>query len=183
MTQPNITNLLQNWQNGDAAALEELTPFVYDELKRLARRQMKREYGQRTLQATGLVNEAFLKLAGAEVNYESRAHFYNMAATMMRRVMVDHARSRQSEKRGGNARDLTFEEGEVLTEQHWPVVLELDMALAKLQEKDPKLARAVELIYFGGLTYDEAASTLGLSRTVFYEELQFAKAWLRKELA
>ena len=181
--EPNITQLIQEWQAGDQQALETLTPFVYDELKRLARRQMRREYGERTLQATALVNEAFLKLAKAEIPYENRTHFYHMAASMMRRIMVDYARQRNSAKRGGKVKDLTFEEGATPIDPSIPVVLDLDLALGKLEKKDPKLCQAVELIYFGGLTYDEAAKVLGLSRTVFYEELQFAKAWLQKELA
>ncbi len=178
-----LTVLIRAWKDGDEGALAALTPYVYDELKRLARRQMQREDPRHTLQATALVNEAFIKLAGAEVSYADRAHFFNTAASMMRRLLVDHARSKQRVRRGGKARDLTFEDGEVAAQQSSPAILELDVALDKLAKVEPKLAQSVELIFFGGLTYVEAAEQMGVSRTVFYEDLQFAKAWLKKELA
>ena len=178
----NLTALIQDWQQGDKHALEQLTPYVYDELRRLARRQMGREQPSHTLQATALVNEAFIKLVGVEVDYESRAHFFNTAAQVMRRILVDHARAKQREKRGGKARDLTFDEAAVVTDDNLPAILELDMALDKLAQVDSKLADGVQLLFFGGLSYEEAADQLGVSRTTFYEDLKFAKAWLRKEL-
>lgn len=177
-----LTGLIHDWQNGDTEALERLAPYVYDELRRLARRQMRRENPAHTLQATALVNEAFIKLVGAEVGYESRAHFFNAAAQMMRRILVDHARGKQRAKRGGQARRLTLDEGAIATDECPPQILELDAALDKLAGIDAQLAQAVELVYFGGLTYEEASAQLGVSRTTFYERLQFAKAWLEKEL-
>ena len=180
---PELTNLLQGWQRGDPDALERLAPYVYDELRRLARQQMLRENPGHTLQATALVNEAFMKLAGVEIDYQSRRHFLNTASQIMRRLLVDHARGRQREKRGGKARDLTLDEGVHVTEEDLPQILELDMALDKLTAINERLSQAVQLIYFGGLSYDEAAELLGMSRTSFYEDLKFAKAWLRRELA
>ena len=178
-----ITALIHDWQNGDADALDRLTPFVYDELRRLAGLQMRREHSQLTLQATALVNEAFIRLSGTELSYEDSAHFYNTAARVMRHVLVDHARSRARQKRGGAAQRLTFDEAAHVGADNLADILELDIALDRLAEQEPRLAQAVELLFFGGLTYDEAAANLGVSRTVFYEDLQFAKAWLNRELS
>ena len=179
---PNLTQLITDWQHGDENALEELTPHIYEELRRLARRQMRRENAKHTLQATALVNEAFIKIGAASVSYENRAHFFNLATQVMRRILVDHARSKQREKRGGKMPDLTFDESMHLGGDAGPGILELDLALDKLAQVDEKIADAVQLIYFGGLTYEESAAQLGVSRTQFYEDLQFAKAWLSKEL-
>lgn len=179
---PNLTQLITDWQSGDERALEELTPYIYEELRRLARRHMGGENPKHTLQATALVNEAFIRIGGASVSYENRAHFFNVASQIMRRILVDHARGKQREKRGGKSPDLTFDEALFVEGEAEPGILELDMALDKLAEVDQKLADVVQLIYFGGLTYEEAAARLGVSRTRFYEDLQFAKAWLSKEL-
>lgn len=180
---PDLTALIQDWRQGDGNALEQLTPIVYEELRRLARRQISGEKPNHTLQATALVNEAFIRLVGVDVDYESRAHFFNTAAKVMRRVLVDHARAKHRQKRGGKARDLTLDEAAVVTPESLPAILELDMAMDKLADFDPKLALGVELLFFGGLSYDEAAKQLGVSRTAFYEDLKFAKAWLRTELS
>lgn len=177
-----LTQLLNDWQQGDEAALDALTPAVYDELKRLARHHMRRENSRHTLQATALVNEAFIKLLGAEVDYKNRAHFFSTAARIMRRVLVDHARTRQRAKRGGKHRDLTFDDQAFVADSSAPGIVELDHALDKLAAHNQKLADAVELIYFGGLTYDEAAAQFGVSRSSFFADLQFAKAWLQGEL-
>ena len=177
-----ITALIRNWQDGDQQALERLTPFVYDELRRLAGLHMRRERAQVTLQATALVNEAFVRLSGSELQYEDSTHFYNTAARIMRHVLVDHARSRTRAKRGGAAARLTFDEAAHVGEDNLADILELDIALDRLAEHEPRLASAIELLFFGGLTYDEAAKQLGVSRTTFYEDLQFAKAWLKREL-
>ncbi|MEM7281301.1 MAG: ECF-type sigma factor [Pseudomonadota bacterium] len=177
-----LTGLIQDWQNGRASALDDLMPYVYQELKRLARGQMSRESQGHTLQATALVNEAFVKLAGVDINFEDSSHFYGMAATMMRRVLVDHARSKSRHKRGGKARDLTLDEQLVASKENLHAILELDDALSKLSEQDPKLTETIELVFFGGLTYDEAAAAMSISRTAFFNEFQFAKAWLKREL-
>ena len=175
--------MIQDWQNGDPGALERLAPFVYEELHRLAGLQMHRERSQVTLQATALVNEAFMRLSGSKLRYEDSAHFYNAAARVMRNVLIDHARSRSREKRGGDARRLTFDEAVQIGDDNFADILELDIALDKLAAHEPRLAQAIELLFFGGLTYEEAAKQLGVSRTTFYEDLQFAKAWLHKEMS
>lgn len=182
--QHDLTALIEQWQQGSDAALEQLTPHVHDELQRLARRYMKREGSGHTLQATALVNEAFLKLVGAEIDFKSRAHFYNVAAQMMRRILVDHARSKKRDKRGGGVPEVTLDESALSApDANNPDVLQLDIALDKLAQHDESLARIVELIYFGGLSYEETAEAIGSSRTKVYENLTFAKAWLQKELA
>lgn len=178
-----LTQLLHDWQQGDETALDALTPAVYDELKRIARSHMRKENSRHTLQATALVNEAFIKLIGAQVDYKNRAHFFSTAARVMRRVLVDHARANQRAKRGGKRRDLTFDEQAIAADTSAPGILDLDLALDKLATHNQKLADAVELIYFGGLTYEEAAAQFGESRSSFFEDLQFAKAWLQNELS
>ncbi|MEO0366728.1 MAG: ECF-type sigma factor [Pseudomonadota bacterium] len=177
-----ITQLISQWQAGDEAALEQLAPFVYSELKRLARSYMNRERVNHTLQATALVNEAFLQLAGTDADFESRSHFMVVAARMMRRTLVDHARALHSQKRGGGERPATLHEDAVGGAERSDELLELDLALDRLAGHDQQLASTVELVYFGGLTYDEAAEHLGRSRSSVYNDLQFAKAWLRREI-
>lgn len=176
------TLLIEQWRQGDDAALEALTPLVYGELRRIAGAQMRREQGKHTLQATALVNEAFLRLSASKVDAKNRAHFLNLAATVMRRILVDHARGKQRLKRGGKNPDVTFEEGTTEDDKFQPDILDLDLALDKLEAIDPKLAECIQLVYFGGLTYEEAAAHFGVSRSAFYEDFQFAKAWLKKEL-
>lgn len=182
MASNEVTQLIHDWQAGDAAALERLTPFIYDELKRLARGYMRGESAGHTLQATALVNEAFLKLSNAEIDYSGRSHFVATAARMMRRVLVDHARSKRNRKHGGGNVNSTLHEEFVADQNNTPAILEMDMALEKLADMDARLASAVELVFFGGLTYSESADYLGVARTTFYEDLRFAKAWLRNEM-
>jgi RNA polymerase sigma factor (TIGR02999 family) len=180
-----ITGLLADWQQGDAQALERLSPLVYQELRRVAQRYMASESSGHTLQPTALVNEAFLRLVDGDVDYQSRKHFYVIAARMMRRVLVDHARGKNRQKRGDGIAPVTL-----LEDQHSeggnadPLpILKLNEALTKLTETDPKLAEAVELVYFGGLPIDEAAVLLSVSRSKLYDDLRFAKAWLVTEIA
>lgn len=182
MTVNEVTQLIHQWQAGDEQALERLTPFIYDELKRLARGFMRRETAGHTLQATALVNEAFLRFSDAKIEYSSRSHFVAAAAKMMRRILVDHARSKNSQKHGGGNPKATLNEEFVADQGNTPAILEVDMALEKLAGLDINLANAVELVFFGGLTYDEAADHLGVGRTRFYEDLRFAKAWLKTEM-
>jgi len=177
-----ITGLVNAWRRGDQSALDELAPVVYDELKRLARRQMHGESPGHTLQATALVNEAFLRLGKIRLDYEDRRHFLAMAARSMRNILVDHARRRNSQKRGGDRISVPLDHVDVPATEKPVSVLDLDRALEELEENQPELASAVELIYFGGLTYDEAADALGVSRTKFYETMRFGKAWLRLRL-
>lgn len=181
--QNELTSLINAWQQGDEGALDALLPHVYDELHRLARRQMRGESQAHTLQATALVNEAFMRLANIRLDYQDRNHFLAMAAQTMRRVLVDHARQKKSAKRGGNARNLTLDEQIVAGEIERPDLIELDMALTKLADVDESLANAVELVFFGGLTYAEAASALGVSKTRIFDDLTLAKAWLKIEMS
>ena len=178
-----ITGLIRAWQGGDEIALEQLMPLVYVELQRLARLQMRGEQAGHTLQATALVNEAFIRLADIRIDYADRAHFLAMASRTMRRVLVDHARRKKSEKRGGAAADLTLNEQLHETPERPLAVLDFDRALTKLAEIDQHLADTVELTFFGGLSYDEAAVTLGVSKTKVFDDLKLAKAWLKNAMA
>ncbi len=178
----NVTGLLSDWQQGDRAALEQLGPYLYDELHRIAAGYMKRERGSGTVQATVLVNEAYMRLAGGSLEFSDRSHFFALAARMMRRILVDHARRRHAGKRGGGVRQLSFDEALVMDEPDYALV-ELDAALEKLAAFDARMARAVELRFFGGMNYDEAAEALDVSVSTLYAELRLAKAWLKRELA
>ena len=184
MASPNdITRLLDEWQKGSDDALTELMPLVYDKLKSLAEHHMRGENRHHTLQATALVNEAFLRLNNVEVAFENQAHFIALASTLMRRVLVDHARGKHSAKRGGGQRNLTFEENLVAAETAPISILDLNDALDELATQDPEMVKIVELVYFGGLKYEEAAMAMGMSRSKFAEELQMAKAWIKVRLA
>ena len=154
-------------------------PYIYDELRRLARGQMRGESSSHTLQATALVNEAFLRLADMEIDYQDRSHFLAMAARTMRRVLVDHARRKKSAKRGGRRRNTHFDDSIVASEADDPAILELDLAVEELARVDEGLAQAVELVFFGGLTYEETATVLGKTKTAIFDDLRLAKSWLR----
>lgn len=182
MSSDDLTGLIRQWQAGDDAALQELMPLVYEEMQRLARRQMRGEAASHTLQATALVNEAFMRLADISIDYQDSAHFMAMASRTMRRVLVDHARKKKSAKRGGKERNLTFDENMIITTDN-PAILDLDVALNKLADVDERLANGVELVFFGGLTYDEAAAALGISKTSLFDDLQLAKAWLKNNMS
>jgi RNA polymerase sigma factor (TIGR02999 family) len=180
-----VTNLLIAWQGGDQAAFDQLSPYVYRELRRLASRAMRKEPAGHTLQTTALVHEAFIRLVDADVDYASRHHFMALAARLMRRILVDHARGKQRGKRGGGTPVLSLDPGAAEPEDPTdPIaVIELDDALTKLAEREPRLAEVVELIYFGGLSYEETAAALGISRTAVFEDLKFAKVWLRQAMS
>ena len=176
------TALLLAWQQGDSNAGDALSTLVHAELDRLARGYMYGERAAHTLQATALVNEAWLQLVDANVAIESREHFCALAARMMRRILVDHARARGRDKRGGGAQAITLNESLVGDGNGTLGLLEIDEALTRLAEHDPKLCEAVELVYFGGLSYEEAARVLGMSRSSFGAELKFARAWLQRAM-
>lgn len=178
-----LTHLINAWQGGDDQALERLMPHVYDALHRLAEARMRREAPGHTLQATALVNEAFMRLADLELDYQDRSHFLAMAARVMRRVLVDHARRKKSAKHGGAAINVTLDEDRLPDASASPDVIDLDAALTRLAEFDDGLAAAVELVYFGGLTYAEAASALGVAKTRLFDDVKLAKSWLRNEMA
>lgn len=190
-----ITRLLQSWADGDAAALEKLWPLVYDDVRRLARRQMARERGDHTLQGTALVNEAFIRLAGQRVlEWRNREQFLSLAAQIMRRVLVDHARQRGAQRRGDGAKRLSLHDTQAALEVDAAQaldafdddrvdVLAIDAALTRLQQIDAPQSRIVELRYFGGLTLEETASVAGISLASVKREWAMARAWLRRELA
>jgi RNA polymerase sigma factor (TIGR02999 family) len=179
-----VTELLEEWRSGDDAALEELTPLVYEELRRVARRYMRSERPGHTLQATGLVNEAFIRMAGMDVQWTDRAHFYAVAARLMRRILIDYAKASRSDKRGGGQRLLTLERADAVPGQSGPAdLLALDCALTQLAAIDGRKSDIVVLHFFGGMTYDEIAEALGISAATVHRDLRLGKAWLLNELA
>ena len=178
-----ITNLLKAWGGGDAVALERLAERVYPELHRMARRYMKNERAGNTLQATALVHEVYLRLVDVtRVDLQQRAQFFAMAAQMMRRILVTAAHARNSQKRGGGAPNVNFEETAVLSPAPDRSILALDEALAAFSQLAPRQAKVVELRYFGGLTEDEIVAALDISPRTVRRDWEFAKAWLSKEL-
>ncbi len=171
------------WGDGDRAALARLTTLVYDELHRLARIYMARERPDHTLQATALVNEAYLKLVDtSRVRWRNRAHFFAMAARLMRQVLVDHARSRRNQKRGGDWLRVTLDESLNLGRDFNSDLLALDEALGTLARLDPRKSQVVELRFFGGLALDETAEALGISEDTVGRDWDSARAWLLREL-
>ncbi len=189
-----VTRLLQRWANGDTTALESLWPLVYDDVRRLARRQMSRERADHTLQGTALVNEAFIRLSGQRVlEWQNREQFLSLAAQIMRRVLVDHARQRGAQRRGDGAKRMSLHDTQAALEvdasqaldalnDDGTDVLAIDAALSRLQQIDAPQARIVELRYFGGLTLEETASVVGISLASVKREWALARAWLRREL-
>ena len=179
-----VTELLRAWSDGDDGALERLTPLVAAELRRLARAHMRRERRGHTLQTTALMNEAFLKLTDArQVRWQDRAHFLGIAARLMRRVLVDHARSRGYVKRGGGARRVTLDEGLVAGGEPPLDVVALDRALEALAAIDARKARLIDLRFFGGLGVEETAEVLQVSPDTVKRDWRIAKLWLLRELA
>jgi RNA polymerase sigma-70 factor (ECF subfamily) len=180
----NITQMLLRCGQGDSAALEELLPRVYNELRKLAASYMRKENQGHTLQATALVHEAYFRLVDQEdVQYQNRSHFFGIAAQMMRRILIDHARQRQAEKRGGNCTKISFDEGLHWSENDGPDLLSLDEALEKLATLDERQAKVVELRYFGGLSIEETAEVLAASPATVKRDWTLAKAWLLRELS
>jgi RNA polymerase sigma factor (TIGR02999 family) len=178
-----VTSLLIRWSEGDHAALEQLTPIIYDDLLRLARARLRREYGEHTLEPTALVHEAYLRLADqTKLRAENRAHFYAIAANTMRRVLIEHARKRLAQKRGGGVR-VTLLTGMDIAEQRAPDVLVLDDALRRLAEIDNRKSRAIELKFFGGMSTEEIGLVLGISVATVGRELRLGQAWMRREMS
>ena len=179
-----ITQLLHSWSEGDQEALERLTPLVYRALHRLAVHYMGQEKPGHTLQATALVNEAFVRLIDwKNVQWQNRAHFFAISAQLMRRVLVDYARSRLYAKRGGSARPVSLDEAPAVTDDRLTALLEVDVALERLAAIDPRKALVVELRHFGGMSVEETAEVLNVSRITVIRHWNFAKAWLLRELA
>jgi len=182
-----VTQWLVAWSNGDSAALDQLIPLVHEELRRLAKRYMRQERRRErqgvTLQTTALVNDAYLRLIDARnIQWESRAHFFAIAARLMRRIMVDYARSRNYLKRGGAAQRVSLEEAAVLSEERAPDLVALDDALDALAKIDDRMSRVVELRFFGGLSVDETARVLKVSSKTVMRDWRLAKSWLLHEL-
>jgi RNA polymerase sigma factor (TIGR02999 family) len=179
-----ITQLLIAWSDGEREALDQLLPLVYDELRRIAARYLRHEPGDHTLQPTALVHEAYVRLIDQRrVRWRNRAHFYGVAAQMMRRILVDHARTRRANKRGAGWERVPLVEDETAAASGDVDVLALDEALQRLAAFDAQQERIVELRYFGGLTIDEVAAVIGISAATVVREWTIAKAWLRAELS
>ncbi len=179
-----VTQLLADWRSGNNQALEELMPLVYKELHRLADHYLRRERVGHTLQATALINEAYLRIINQEeVNWQNRSHFFGVAAQMMRRILVDHARSHLYAKRGGGAQKLTLNEALDVPQQERDLdLVALDDALQRLEQIDPQQSKIIELRFFGGLTIEETAEVLGISTATIKRDWNWAKAWLYREL-
>jgi RNA polymerase sigma-70 factor (ECF subfamily) len=178
-----VTELLQRWKSGDEEALDRLTPLVYDQLHRLAHQYLRRERRGHTLQTSALVNEAYLRLVDhRSVDWQSRAHFFAVSATVMRRILVDYARQRTSEKRGGAFQQITLDDNLTVTRKRAAELVALDEAIETLNTLHPRRSKVVELRYFGGLNNKEASAVLNVSETTIERDWRFAKAWLYREL-
>jgi RNA polymerase sigma factor (TIGR02999 family) len=177
-----VTQLLKDWRSGQADALERLTPLVYDELRTLAAGYMKRERAGHTLQPTAIVHEAYVRLIDMQVPWEDRAHFFSVAARLMRRILVDHARQRASNRRSGHHTLFDLHEHDTHSEDIGFDIVEIDHALTQLAAVDPRLVQMAEIHYFAGLSSEETAAALGISVSELQRELRFVKAWLLKAI-
>lgn len=178
-----ITSLLVEWGNGDQKALENLMPLVYDELRRIAHRFMRRQSAGHTFQTTELIHEAYLKLARSDDhNWQNRAHFFGVAAQAMRHILVDYARQRSSQKRGGWQEKITLDETAAVSFERSDELVRLDDAMQQLAALDERKARVVELKYFGGLTNEETAEVLKISPETVKRDWRFSRTWLLREL-
>ncbi len=183
VSQQRVTELLQQWSQGDDAALAELTPVVYEELRRIAHHHMGGQRPDHTLQTTALVNEAYLRLADqTNPRWQNRAHFFAVAARAMRQILVSYARTQHAQKRGGGAFKVDLDEAALVSPEESKQIVELHEALEQLSALDSRKAQIVELKYFGGLNYDEIAEVLKVSRITVRRDWEFAKVWLYTEL-
>jgi RNA polymerase sigma-70 factor, ECF subfamily len=183
-SQAEVTQLLLRWKEGDAKAEAELTPVLYRELHRLAARYLRNERAEHTLQATALVNELYLELVADQLpDWQSRAHFFGVAANRMRHILVEHARHRGAAKRGGGAEKLPIDEMTCFAPSRSREVIALDDALKALEQVDPRKAKVIELRFFAGLSIEETARTLDLSVATIGREQRFAEAWLKREMS
>jgi RNA polymerase sigma factor (TIGR02999 family) len=181
--QSGVTELLLDWRKGDKAALDRLIPVVYQELRKLARKYLGNERPSATLQPTALIHEAYIRLLGQEMpEWKNRAHFYGVAAHLMREILVDHARRHRAEKRGGKNQMVPLDEAAVFSTERFDEFLNLDRALQELATFDARKCKVLELHYFGGLSQEEAAEVLGVSERTVRRDLRLAQAWLQKEL-
>jgi len=183
VSQQKVTDLLEQWSHGDHAALAELTPLVYEELRRLAHHHMGAQRPDHTLQTTALVNEVYLRLADqTNPRWQNRAHFFAVAARAMRQIRVSYARSQRSQERGGGALKVELDEAALVSPEQSQEIVDLHEALERLATLDSRKAQVVELKYFGGLDYDEMAEVLKVSRVTVRRDWEFAKVWLYTEL-
>ncbi len=179
-----ITQLLHDWHGGDRTALDRLVPLVYDELRRISKRYLRRQPPGQTLQTTALINEAYLKMVDLPgIDWQNRAHFFAVAAQAMRNLLLDHARAKHRAKRGGDAQQVSLDEAAMVSVARSEELLALDDALTRLAALDARQSRIVELRYFGGLTVDEVAEVLGISAITIAREWAKAKGWLYRELS
>jgi RNA polymerase sigma factor (TIGR02999 family) len=182
-SQTEVTQLLLDWTEGNKAALDKLMPLVYDELRRLARYYLGRERAGHTLETTALVNEAYLRLIDQRsVRWQSRAHFFGIASQLMRRILVDYARSRRYLKRGGGANQVSLDEAMIVSKGRAADVVALDDALTALAEIDRRKSQVVEMRFFGGLSIEETAEVLRVSPGTVMRDWTMAKAWLHREI-
>jgi RNA polymerase sigma factor (TIGR02999 family) len=178
-----VSQLLASWGDGDDGALRELTPLIYEELRRVAHHQMLGQRADHTLQTTALVNEAYLRLTSqTNPSWQSRAHFFAVAARAMRQILVNYAKSNQAQKRGGGALKVQLDEAAIVSPAESKEIVDLHEALERLATLDSRKAQVVELKYFGGLNYDEMAEVLKISRVTVRRDWEFARAWLHSEL-
>jgi RNA polymerase sigma factor (TIGR02999 family) len=176
-----VTILLRRWQGGESDALEELTPLVYQELRRIAGSFLRRERSDHTLQATALLHEAYMRLAGQNAtSWKDRTHFFGVAAHLMRMILVDHARSKAAEKRGGGLKPITLEETLSASSERPADLVALDDALMELEKFDSRKSKVIELRYFGGMTIEEASEVLGISTSTLVRDQRLAEAWIQR---
>ena len=177
-----ITRLSRRLSSGEKDAFDQLVPLVYDQLRRVASRCLFSERADHTLQATALVHEAYIRLADAGGDWKDRAHFYAVAARVIRHILVDHARTGKRQKRGEGSEHIALSEDTPVSSQPFQDLSALDDSLNRLAAHDPRKSQVIELLFFGGLTYDEAAAALGISKATVHRELRMAKAWLHRDL-
>jgi RNA polymerase sigma-70 factor (ECF subfamily) len=178
-----VTQLLVDWGNGNQAALDRLMPLVYTELRQLAHRYMRRERPGHTMQTTALIHEAYLRLVDQnQVRWQHQAHFFGIAARLMRQILIEHARSHTRAKRGGGVGTISLDEAAVVSQMRAMELLALDDALERLAAIDPRKSRVVELRFFGGLSVEEAAQVLNIAPNTVLRDWRMAKAWLRREI-
>lgn len=179
-----VTRLLEAWSSGKSEAIDELMPLVYEELKRMAKKYMNSQPSGHTLQTTALIHEAYLKLADQrEKRWQNRAHFFAVAAQAMRHILVDHARSQQTQKRGGETQIISLEDAAIISNERADEIVALDESLNNLFALDERKGRVVELRYFGGLSVEETAEVLKISEETVMRDWRFAKTWLLRELS
>lgn len=177
-----VTLLLRQWQAGNNEAVEQLMPLVYDQLRVLAKRYMRNERQEHTLRPTAVVHEAYLRLTEADSPFTDRVHFFAVAATVMRHILIDWAKSHRRAKRGGGVVNVQLEENSAISQEEPETILEVDRLLERLSAFDERKAKITEMIFFGGMTYEETAAFLGISDVTVHRELKMAKAWMLNEL-